>query len=141
MEISHCTRRLVRKPQPSIFRDENLLYLQPAMRRPEIYNRPYKKPTLKIESHTTYNTSYMKFDCAPKQRFDYGIHEKILADNVTGKFDFDTIYKLSYQVSERKGRRPFIHKSCLSIDGSHDMKSIHMLSYKDRSWICKNNGL
>ncbi|XP_076234061.1 uncharacterized protein LOC143178992 [Calliopsis andreniformis] len=133
MEISHCTRKSGQKPQLSIFRDENLLYLQPATRRLMICNRPYKKPTLKIESDTTYSISYLKSDC-PKYRLNYKIHEKILNDKVTGKYDFDTVYKLSYQASERKQRRPFLPRPNLFISGFHDMTTIHMLSYKNSGY-------
>ncbi|XP_076621562.1 uncharacterized protein LOC143341985 [Colletes latitarsis] len=133
-EVSHCTAKNVEKPQYSVFQDENLLYIQPDTRRPITYNRPNKKPTIPIESDTTYGMSYAKFDCIPKPKFNYGEHDKI-ASKCSGRLEFDTVYKLSYQASNGKVPKPFIPKSCLSINGSHDMTTIHMVSYTDPGYI------
>lgn len=122
-----CTREIIEKPK-SIFQDEKLLYLQPPKRRSSVYNRPYKKPTIKIDYDTTYGRSYMKFDCPSKFRINYGMHEKVVASK-TGRFDFDTTYNLSYQAINRIVSKAFVPKSCLSINGSQDMKTTHTLSY------------
>nr|XP_034180328.1 uncharacterized protein LOC117604414 [Osmia lignaria] len=124
-----CTREIIEKPK-SIFQDEKLLYLQPPKRRPSVYNRPYKKPTIKVDYNTTYGRSYMKFDRPSKFRLNYGMHEKMLASK-TAKFDFGTTYNLSYQAINRIVSKAFVPKSSLSINGSHDMKSTNMLSYMD----------
>ncbi|XP_076171846.1 uncharacterized protein LOC143148913 [Ptiloglossa arizonensis] len=130
VEVCRCREKSIEKPQYSIFQNKNLLYLQPYTRHSISYNRPYKKPTIKTESDTTYGRSYMQYDHVPKQRFNYGDHEKIVVKS-TEKLESDTVYKLSYQASNGKIPKPFIPKSCLSINGSHDMTTIHMVSYMD----------
>ncbi|XP_031837381.2 uncharacterized protein LOC116429076 [Nomia melanderi] len=125
-EISQCKPRT---PPRLIFHDNTLLYLQPAKRRPITY-RSSKKPTIKIESDTTYGKSYVKFDCVPRQRFNYGYRNKVLS-KITEKMDFDTVYKLSYQVSQGKVPEPFLPRSRLSIEGLQDMTTTHMTSYMD----------
>lgn len=121
------------KPASFMCEDENLAYLQPARTRPIVYNQPYQKPTLKIQSDTTYSLSY-KSESTPKRREGYGKYEKIIGKN-TGKFDFDTVYKLSYPASSGKTRRAFVPKSCLSINGSHDMSTTQQLSYSNPGYV------
>ncbi|XP_053996576.1 uncharacterized protein LOC128886060 [Hylaeus anthracinus] len=134
VEDVRCTGKSAEKPRYSIYQDENLIYVQPATRRPMTNERPYKKPTIKIDSDTTYGTSYMKFDCVPKRRFNYGEHEK-LAYKSPEQIDSETVYKLSYQAANGKVRKPFTPKSCLSINGSHDMTTIHALSYGNPGYV------
>ncbi|XP_076292232.1 uncharacterized protein LOC143214749 [Lasioglossum baleicum] len=116
------------KPQDSIFGDENLLYLQPATRRPITYNRPYRKPTIKIGSDTTYNLSYLKFDQVPRRRFNYGDHEK-LGYKTVEKMATDTVYKLSYEALKGKIPQPFLPRPRLFLEGSRDMTTTQMMSY------------
>lgn len=133
-DVPRRASKILKNPNNSMCEDENFAYLQPPKARPAVYARPYRKPTLKIESETTYGSSYVKFDRASRPKFHYGIDEKTVADK-TGKFDFDTVYKLSYQASTGKLRRAFVPKSCLTINGSHDMTTTFKLSYLDPGYV------
>ncbi|CAL7933067.1 unnamed protein product [Xylocopa violacea] len=133
-DVSRCKLKNSEKPVTSILKNENSLYTQPIKRRPMVYTKPYKKPTPKIESETTYGSSYMKFDCTPRPRINYGKYEKAIADK-TGKFDFETMYKLSYQASAGKVRKPFVPKPQLSINGCHDMITIYETSYLNPGYV------
>ncbi|XP_033336588.2 uncharacterized protein LOC117226413 [Megalopta genalis] len=114
----------------SMFGNETLKYLQPATRRPMAYNRPYGKPTIQLESDTTYKRSYMKFDRVPQRRFNYGDHEKI-KNKIAERMATDTVYKLSYQILQGKIPQPFLPRPRLFIEGSRDFETTHRLSYMD----------
>lgn len=133
-DVTRRTSTILKRPDDSICQDENFVYLQSRKVRPMVYSKPYKKPTLKIESETTYGLSYMKYDCISKPKFHYGLHEKIVPSK-TGKFDFDTVNKLSYQAATGKLRRAFVPTSCLSINGSHDMTTTFKQSYFDPGYV------
>ncbi|XP_078036097.1 uncharacterized protein LOC144469554 [Augochlora pura] len=123
-------RRTGNLDKRSMFWDENLKYLQPATRRPMTYSKPYSKPTIQLESNTTYKRSYMKFDCVPRRRFNYGDHEKI-KNKIDEKMTSDTVYKLSYQTLQGKVPQPFLPRPRLFIEGSRDLTTTHGMSYMD----------
>ncbi|XP_076391150.1 uncharacterized protein LOC143265071 [Megachile rotundata] len=135
MEYVDVPRLKHDKPK-SLFCDK---YLQPPRRRSFLHNRPFKKPTLKIESDTTYSLSYFPHKDS-RCKFHYGAHEKVPRVK-PGKFDFETTYKLSYQFSKLVKTKTYVPKSCLSIKGSHDMMTTHALSYVNpgysRAKICE----
>lgn len=133
-----CARKLSENRERSILQKENLLYVQPTKARPTQYNKPYKKPIQKIDASTTYGLSYAKFDCeyAPSRaRLDLEKYYK-RAHTTRGKFNFNTVYKLSYYADSKGNvRKPFVPKSCLSINGYHDMTTTQKLSYGNPGYV------
>lgn len=131
VDVSQRAPEISNKLKNSICKDG---YLQPKRARSTLYYQPYKRPTLKLESDTTYSLSYSKLSFIPQPRTSFAKYEKMLTTK-PGKIESDTIYKLSYLPSTTKKRKPFIPRTNLSIHGYHDLTTINKTSYLNPGYV------